>query len=113
MNRTALVFAAAMTFLLPVFAVDVTDANIVGASGSPGENAVLIAANGPHSVSGSTLTGGAAVAITDNQQTHLAYGAYGWYDALFTPSGSVEIGVGKGVWLSAQGAATLTFNKAF
>jgi len=41
------------------------------------------------------------------------YGAYGWFDALFTPSGSVEIGVGKGVWLSAQGAATLTFNKAF
>ncbi len=42
------------------------------------------------------------------------YGAaYGWYDALFAPAGSVEIGVGKGVWLSAQSAATLTFNKAF
>jgi len=42
------------------------------------------------------------------------YGAtYGWLDGSFQPAGAVEIGVGQAFWLSAQTAATLTFNKAF
>jgi len=37
----------------------------------------------------------------------------GWYDALFNPAGTVEIGVGKGLWLYVASPATLSFSKEF
>jgi|GEM_PF-5563858 len=111
MNRTAFVFAAAMTFLLPVFAVDVTDTNIVGASGSPGGHAETIAANGPHSVSGSTLTGGAAVAVTDVQGTDLAYGGNGLQATLFLPFFfNRTVDITNSVFTGGQGAAVTVGN---
>jgi hypothetical protein len=41
------------------------------------------------------------------------YGDYGWYDSANQAAPAVEIGVGKGFWLNAKVAGTLSFDKAY
>ncbi len=86
MNRTTLVIASVLLFLSPVFAIDRINTNIVGAAGSTGGDAVYIAnANGPHHISGSVLTGGDALFITDSTITDSAYGGNGLRVFMFLP----------------------------